>query len=190
MNVTITLSDAEFPNDQQQLIQSALGVRDNAEFVSAMKRLFKAAALEYVNMFVEEGMPSRADEMRQDRLHLLIENYYQDHVPTESEVSAIFQLTNAQSRTLLRNTLSRYRNKIGRQITASAGDVIRVAKKSSDGTEWEMLIRSDVILEELNLTIEEKGPTLNRIRLKRGSASQYEAEEDTYNLLKREYGIP
>jgi hypothetical protein len=34
----------------------------------AMNTLCKAAALEYINMFVEKGMPSRADELRQDRL--------------------------------------------------------------------------------------------------------------------------
>jgi hypothetical protein len=52
-----------------------------------------------------------------------------------------------------------------------------------------MVIKSEVILEELNLIVAEQGPTLKRIRLKRGSAGQYEVEEDTYNLLKNEYGI-
>lgn len=189
MNVTITLSDNEFPKDQQRVIRSALGLHNEAEFVGAMKMLCKAAALEYINMFVEEGMPSKADEVRQERLRLLIENYYQDRVPTESEVAAIFQLTNSQSRTLLRNTFSRHRNKIGSQVRASATAVIRAAEKSSDATSWDMLIKSEVILEELNLTITEKGPTLKRIRLKSGSAGQYEAEEDTYNLLKNEYGV-
>lgn len=189
MNVTITLSDDEFPKGQQKVIRSALGLHNDTEFGSAMKMLCKAAALEYINMFVEEGMPSKADEVRQERLRFLIENYFQDHVPTESEVAAIFQLTNSQSRTLLRNTFSRHRNKIGRQVRASATAVIRAAKKSSDGTRWDMLLKSEVILEELNLTIAEKGPTLKRIRLKTGSAGQYEAEEDTYNLLKNEYGV-
>jgi hypothetical protein len=189
MNITITLTDDEFPKEQQKVIRSALGLRNDAEFGGAMKMLCKTAALEYITMFVEEGMPSKADEVRQERLRFLIENYYQDHVPTESEVAAIFQLTNSQSRTLLRNTFSRHRNKIGRQIRASATAVIRAAEKSTDEARWDILIKSEVILEELNLTVAEKGPTLKRIRLKTGSAGQYEAEEDTYNLLKNEYGV-
>jgi hypothetical protein len=67
--------------------------------------------------------------------------------------------------------------------------VIRSAKKSRDGGTWEIVIQSEVILEELNRAVAEKCPTLKRIRLKRGSAGQYEVEEDTYNLLKNEYGI-
>jgi len=189
MNITITLTDDEFPKEQQKVIQSALGLQKEADLDSAMRKLCKAAALEYVNMFVEEGMPTSADEVRQERLCFLIENYYRDRVPSESEVTAIFQLTKPQSRTLLSKTISRHRNKIGGQVRASAAVVIRAAKKSSDKTTWEMVIKSEVILEELNLIVAEQGPTLKRIRLKRGSAGQYEVEEDTYNLLKNEYGI-
>jgi hypothetical protein len=189
MNITITLTEDEFPKQQQNVIQSALGLQKQADLDGALKKLCKAAALEYVNMFVEEGMPSSADEVRQERLRFLIENYYRDHIPSESEVTAIFQLTKPQSRTLLSKTISRHRNKIGGQVRTSVAAVIRSAKKSRDGGTWEIVIQSEVILEELNRAVAEKGPTLKRIRLKRGSAGQYEVEEDTYNLLKNEYGI-
>src|SRR2546426_11710164 len=101
-------------------------------------------------MFVKGGVPSRADEGRKDRLYLLITHYYQNPLRPESEVSSIFQLTSSQSRTLLRNTRSRYRTKIGAQVEASVKHVISAAKKSKDTGRWEMLIDADVILEELN----------------------------------------
>jgi hypothetical protein len=189
MDVTISLTPQDFDQAQRKLVREALGLKNDAELATAMKRLCKAAALEYINMFVEKGMSSRADEIRQDRLFFLISHYYQSRIPPESEVSSIFQLTSSQSRTLLRNTRSRYRTKISSQVNASAKAVVAAANKNTDTGRWEMLIDSEVILEELNLVIGKKGPTLKTVRLKQGSAGQYEAEEDTYNLLKVEYGI-
>ena len=67
LNITVTLSDADFDVTQRGLVQETLGLKDHAELEGALKRLFKAAALEYINMFVEKGLASRADEVRQDR---------------------------------------------------------------------------------------------------------------------------
>ena len=189
MDITISLSDEDFGPAHRKLVREALGLSNDAELAKAMKRLCKAAAVEYVNMFVEKGMASRADELRQDRLYFLISHYYQNCLPPESELSSIFQLTPSQSRTLLRNTRSRYRTKIGAQVNFSAKAVIAAAKKNEDSKRWEMLINSNVILEELNLVVAKKAPTLKPIHLKKESAGQYEAEEDTYQLLKIEYNV-
>lgn len=189
MEVTISLTDEDFDVGQRKLVREALGLDTDADLARAMKRLCKAAVVEYINMFVEKGMPSRADEVRQDRLYFLICHYYQNRVPPETEISSIFQLTSSQSRSLLRNTRSRYRTKIGPQVNASAKAIITRARKNTDTGHWEMLINSEVILEELNLVVGKKGPTLKPVHLKRGSAGQYEAEEDTYRLLKAEYNV-
>jgi hypothetical protein len=189
VNVTITLSDDEFDADQRLVVREALGLRSETQLAEAMKKLGKAATLEYISMFVEKGMPTRADEVRQDRLYFLLENYYENRLPPEAEVSAIFQITSSQSRTLLRNTRSRYRNKIAVQVKSTAKAVITAATKNADTDRWEMLIDSAVILEELNQAIRTKKPTLKLVQLKLGSAGQYEADPDTYTFLKGEYGV-
>jgi hypothetical protein len=99
----------------------------------------------------------------------------------------MFQLTAAQSRTLFRNTRARYRTKIGAQVRKSAKDVIDNAQKTAGGN-FEMLIESDVILEELNSVVRRKEPTFKPVHFKKDSSGQYEADEDTYKLLKKEYG--
>lgn len=187
MNITITLSDADFDATQRALVQETLGLKNQAELEAALKRLFKAAALEYVNMFVEKGLASRADEVRQDRLFFLISHYYQNGIPSQIEVASIFQLTQSQSRTLLRNTRSRYRTKVSAQVKAAAKRVVADAKKNKSSGNWEMLIPSEVIREELNLLVARKQPTFKPVHLKKDSAAQYEADEDTYQLLKTEY---
>ena len=187
LNITISLSDTDFNATQRQLVQETLGKKTQTDLVDALARLFKSAALEYINMFVEKGLASRADEVRQDRLFFLISHYYQNDIPSQTEVASIFQLTQSQSGTLMRNTRSRYRTKISIQVKAAAKKIVAEAKKNTDSNNWEMLIPSDVIREELNLTIALKKPTLRPVHLKKDSSALYEADEDTYQLLKSEY---
>jgi hypothetical protein len=74
-------------------------------------------------------------------------------------------------------------------VNFSAKEVITKAKKNEDSGQWEMFINSNVILEELNLVVAKKEPSLRPVHLKKESAGQYEAEEDTYRLLKKEYSV-
>ncbi len=50
------------------------------------------------------------------------------------------------------------------------------------------LIKSKIILEELNSIISQQGPLLVQIAKKKGIASLYVCPEDTYNLLKKAVG--
>lgn len=125
----------------------------------------------------------------QERLFFLLSYYYKDRLPLESEISAIFQLTQSQSATLLRNTISRYRIKIQAYITNTLQAVIKSAKKNEETDHFEMVIKSKIILEELNRIISQQGPLLVQIAKRKGIASLYNCPEDTYNLLKKAVGL-
>ncbi|HEX4959718.1 MAG TPA: hypothetical protein VF173_02680 [Thermoanaerobaculia bacterium] len=187
MRIDFTLGDSEFNTDNRKLVIELLALKDEADLEAAMQKLCKAATLEYLDMFLESGMPSRADEIRQVRLYFLLLYYYKDYLPPESEVSAIFQLTASQGRTLLRTTRSRYRTKIAKQVRESV--LKALIKPIEDSEMWEIKIDSNVILEELNLLIVKKKPGLTPVQLKRGSAGKYVVDQDTLDFLKKEYGI-
>lgn len=189
MEIVVNLSADDFNEEQQTIVKDALGLNDGEEFNRAIGKLAKAATLEYINMFVEKGLPTRADEVKQDRLYFLIKYYYEDRIPHEGELSSIYQLNSSQSASLLRNTRSRYRTKIGNQVNSSVRAVVSTATKNPSTDNWEMCINSDVILEELNILIGKKGPRLKKVRIKPGSAGEYIAEEDTYQLLRTELGL-
>jgi len=138
-------------------------------------------------MLTEGGMPSRADETKQNRLLYLILFYFQSTLPTESQISTIFQLTQSQSKTLLKNVVSKYRHKIEKILNATMSEVIEQAE-FHDGL-YLVVIQSDIVRDELDMLITQNEPTYKPITKKRGSAGQYEISEDSYNLLRGELGI-
>jgi len=133
-------------------------------------------------MFNEKGLPTRADEVLQERLFFLITNYYDNFLPKESEISSIFQLTHSQSKTLLKNVRSRHRTKIYQQIKYSLCNIVEWAEPEGEN-EYKMIITSDNLKEELNLIIAQKGPRLKKLIAVKNSAGEYSFPTDTYNLL-------
>ena len=190
MNITINICDAELSAADKTLIKECLGLNTNPDLAPALTKICKTSFLEYCKMFKEKGIPTRADEVMQERLFFLLNHYYLDRIPSENEISTIFQLTPSQSRTLLRNTKSRYRTKISRFITNSLKTIIQGAALNDETDKYEFICLSSVIIEELNLIISQKGPTLEQINKIKGKASKYECAEDTYDLLKTELGLP
>lgn len=186
MEITFNLTDQELTVDDITLIKDCLGLESETELDISLKKLSKAAFMEYINMLKEKGLPTRASEVQQERLFFLLIHYFQNRLPSENELSSILQLTQSQSKTLLRNTKSRYRTKISRNIRATLLEIINSATREDEKDPYEFVCCSQTMFEELNLIIIQKGPTLEPIQKIKGIASKYCCASDTYNLLKKE----
>ena len=186
MDIQFEIDNNEFDQEQQELVKKTLKL-DDAQITIALNKIAKAALKEYLTMLVEGGMPNRADEVKQDRLLFLIQSYYENHLPTESEISTIFQLTQSQSKTLLKNTVSRFRHKLDDFLANSMKEIIQSAEHANDV--YLVVISSDVIKDELNMLITQNEPTFKPITKRKGSAGQYEISEDSHALLCGELGI-
>lgn len=186
MDITITISNDELSASDKTLIKECLGLTIAPELNAALTKLTKAAFMEYMKMFKEKGLPTRADEVQQERLFFLLTHYFQIRLPSENELSSIFQLTQSQSKTLLRNTKSRYRTKISNFINNTLLETLNSATQENAGDPYEFVCTSPTTVEELNLIISQKGPTLEPIQKIRGLASKYSCAVDTYNLLQEE----
>ncbi len=185
MEIIIDVSDIELTSDDKTLIQNCLGL-SSGEMNEALTKLCKTAFMEYLKMFKEKGLPTRADEVQQERLFFLISYFFKDRFPSENDVSSIFQLTPSQSRTLLRNTKSRYRTKIGSFVKRTLLETINSATQQSLGIDYEFVCLSPIIVEELNSIVSQKGPELKPIEKIRGIASKYTLPADTRDLLMQE----
>lgn len=186
MEITFQIDDEEFEKNQKELVKKTLKIED-AGIQEALNKIGKASLTEYLTMLVEGGMPSRADEAKQDRLLYLIESYFCDSLPTESQISTIFQLTQSQSKTLLKNTVSRFRNKLDYVLANTMRAVLEAAEHSNNT--FLAVISSEVVKDELNMLITQNEPTYKPIIKRKGSAGQYEISEDSHALLCRVFGV-
>lgn len=186
MDITFQIDDQEFEVEQRELIKKTLKIEDD-EIQDALNKIAKASLTEYLTMLVEGGMPNRADEAKQDRLLYFIQSYFGEILPTESQISTIFQLTQSQSKTLLKNTVSRFRHKLDDILFSTMKKVISSAEYV--GEMYLVVISSDVVKDELNMLITQNEPTYKPIIKRKGSAGQFEISEDSHALLCQELGL-
>lgn len=186
MDIEFVLTHNDLDQDKQNLIEKTLRL-NQGELNENLNKIAKAATAEYISMLIEGGMPNRADESKQDRLFHLIANYFEQSLPNESQISTIFQLTQSQSKTLLKNTVSRYRHKLDISLQATMRAVVESAGHAED--KYLVVISSDVVKDELNMLITQNEPTYKPITKRKGSASQYEISEDSHELLCQVLGI-
>lgn len=168
----------------EEVIKDCLNLNLN-DFEEAFSKLAKAAFIEYINMLKDKGLPTKASEIMQERIYLLSIHYFKEQIPSENEISSIFQIPLAQSKTLLNNIKSRYRVKIKHLIKNSLRKVIDQAIQNPN-EDYILECNSPSIIQDLNLIIDQKGIGLKPIEKIKNSASKYVCTIDTYNLLKSE----
>ena len=79
-----------------------------AELNAAFAPYATAAVHEYVSMFLGQKVFTRGSDIREYRLFLLIRIAFENSIPDEQKVCALFQCTLSQSRALLRAVMSKY----------------------------------------------------------------------------------
>lgn len=186
MEISFTIEGEDFTESEKETLKTNFGISED-QLPSVLNDLAKTAFIEYKNMVTDHGIPDKAAEVREERLGYLIKFFYKDHIPKESEIQTIFQLPSTSSKTLLKNTRSKKRTLLDKQIKLTVMKVLENAKENGD--KFRIEIKSDNVLQEINELISEKGAGLNKVTAVRNIASLYDCSKDTMNLLKSEYGI-
>lgn len=187
MAIQVELSDDIFTQDEVERLKSLFGTETDEGFNDAINAISAAAITEYKEMLLGKGLATRADEIKQHRLFHLVKHYFQGRIPTESEVSLMFQLTESESRALIRNVRTKFRYQLEEEVFSTLKVIVSSAVLRD--TNYFVVIQSDNVLEELNRVISLNAPQLDPITKARGSARQYQISEDTYNLLSGYYRI-
>lgn len=90
-------------NEEKDLLRKTLNCSSDDELIISLARISKAASTEYLEMILGKQLPTRANEINERHLFYLLKFYFRGRIPSEAEVSALFQATHSTSRTLLRN---------------------------------------------------------------------------------------
>lgn len=184
MNITLDIPEYILNEDNKQRLKNTLNTGDED---LNMNGIILASFLEYKDMLLGNGLPTRADEIKQHRLFHLIKHYFRGRIPNEAEVSRMFQLTESESKSLIKNVRTRFRYQLESEINNTLKQVMLEYTKNDD--KYEVIIQSDNVLEELNRILTQVNPVLEPIKKVRDSSRKYSMAEDTYNALKRHFDL-
>jgi hypothetical protein len=189
--VSIELSDDIFSGNEQKLkelfkIDTDKSIDDqNLEFQNKIQEVTCAALSEYMEMFLGMGLPSRSDEILQQRLYFLIKYYFKETIPSESDVSSHFQITRSKSRSLIRSVMTRYHHKLENQMKKTLKKTIELKiDDPNDENLYQLKITSDNVLEQLKAIQDKEAPELDRLRKVKNSSRMFYISKRSYDKLK------
>lgn len=186
MDVNLNL-DEIIGEEEKRVLRSVLECGTDQELQEALTKIGKAALYEYLDMILGRQLPTRADEMRERRLFHLLKHYFIGRIPTEAEVSSLFQLTDSDSRRLVRNVRTKFRFELEEEIINITRAILRRGRAHNG--DYRVVITSNNILEELKQKVSVIAPELNQIHKVANSTCVYNIPEDTFLRLCGVYGI-
>lgn len=148
----------------------------------------KAAAEEYARMFLGQKVFTRGSDIREYRLFLLIRNAFNNAIPDEQTVCALFQCTLYQSRSLLRAVMSKYQYELSSAIEGTLKELIgRVEKDQNDLLV--VAVNNETVVAELNKVLALADPTQDQVARRSGKLAMYELKPAAYQALCKRYGL-
>lgn len=181
MKFTVELEVADADLDR---LVSATGIT-RAGMAAALPGHAKAAFAEYIEQYLGRRALNRGADILEHRLHLLIRNAYANQVPSEQQVSGLFQTTASQSRTLIRNTLSKFRFELEAALKSTVKGVLEAARH--DTGQFHLSIRSAQVLDALKTRLEQSHP--GEVPIARTpDASTWMLKRASYRALCTDFG--
>lgn len=180
--ITVHIPEHFFSTEEQVRLMDTLGIESEDQWVTALQKLTLSALSEMKQMLLGDGLPTRADEIMIHRLYHLIEHYFVDHIPSEAQVSAMFQFTSGKSKSLLRNTLTRFNYYLRHHRLNTLAELLESGEQDAFGN-YILTIHSDTLVDELNFIISQEAPTLDPLKKQPNTARNYKVTGDSFAIL-------
>jgi len=112
--------------------------------------LVKAAVQEYLDMLSGEKVFSKASDIKEYRLLLLIENVFEE-MPSEMVVANLFQLKRSEARTLIKNVDAKYRRRLNNKLEQNLKKLVNsIDEVKNDKDETTFYCESQYQIDKLN----------------------------------------
>jgi hypothetical protein len=175
----------EYSSAERAQLADALGC-STQNLDGRLAAFVAAAEEEYVRMILGQHVYSRGQDIKIYRLSLMIRYAFAGRLPTEGQISALFQTTATESRGLLRAVRAKYQYELRQAIHDSLQAAVSRAIREETGGDWSMVCESENIIDALNDAITRHDGSLPRIKRAAGSAGAYEIANSTYQALVTE----
>lgn len=146
----------------------------------------RAALGEYLETYLGRRAYTRGTDIQELRLALLVEHAFGGRIPDDTTISALLKTTPSGSRTLIRNTLAKYRHQLDAAMTASAKAVLEGVVWAGDDARSTQA--STNVVELLNQRLLALDPTLKPVSRLAGSAGTWVIDEVSYDDLCPAFG--
>ena len=140
----------------------------------------RAAVQEYWDMISGEKVFSRASDIREYRLLLLIENVF-NGMPGEAIVSNLFQLKRSEARTLMKNVDAKYRRRLLETKKTSLRNIIDGIDTKKKTSDYDFICDSSCLIDSLNDLVSPENEMIQKVPNK---MNRYKINADTLNQLK------
>ena len=168
--------------DETSQLAATFGCKE-VNLGSEIARYSSAAEEEYLRMILGQRVFTRGQDILEYRLYLLIKNVFGGHLPSEQQISSLFQTTTTQSRGLLRAVMSKYQYELQDAIHGTLRDVLSAASDDPNSDGCLITVDSGNIIEALNRQIISIDGSLHQVSKLRNSASTYVIAKDSYDQL-------
>lgn len=168
--------------DERKQLAQILNCKPN-EVAGKLKAFSEASTEEYVRMILGQRVFTRGQDVREYRLYLLIRHVFEGQLPTEQQISALFQTTTSQSRALLRAVMSKYQYELQDAISASLTAALSTASRSNDTGPWTLTVDSENVIDALNRRLAATDGTLPQIVRAKNTITTYEIQNSAYQKL-------
>lgn len=181
INIQTTI---ELSEDETQTLKEVLPDEEHSLFQDKLNKVASAAVEEYCRMILGQKVLGRANDIREYRLRLLIKTLYNNTIPSEQAVSALFQTTPSESKALIRSTALKYKYELKEALHATLKGIIKKAENTDqDGTHY-VIIDSPAQVDELNRILLSENGIVPKIKKDLRTLSQYIITESSYAILK------
>ena len=187
--VDVKVPDNWATADEIQKLKQLFEVEEEADYEDALQRICIAALHEYKEMLLGQGVPTRAEDVKQHRLLFLTKYYFKGGMPSEAQVGNMFQLTESQSRALIRNVSSRFRYTLEEELLDTLQSTLKKASLDKDSDDYHLVILSDNVLDEMRRILKKDFPLLKPIAKVPNTSRQFSISVDSYKALEQHLGL-
>jgi hypothetical protein len=184
MPTQVEIPDDFFTLDDKEKLKELFEVKRDQDFRKALNGVVLAGLEEYRDMFLGDGLPMRADDIRQFRLLYLIKHHFEHRIPNELEVSTMFQIPETRARNLIRYVLARFRNIIEQEILNTIETTLKGIRTSKRPNLSLVYIGADNIVEEINRIISLAGSEYRLLTKEQPGSHSYEISMDSLDKVK------
>ena len=160
-----------------------------AELNAAFAPYAATAVQEYVSMFLGQKVFTRGSDIREYRLFLLIRTAFENSIPDEQTVCALYQCTLSQSRALLRAVMSKYQYELRPAIEGTLLKALKAVRKDQNDTLL-VTVNNENVIDEMNKALAAIDGAQDQVVRRTGKLATYELQPAAYRALCDRFNVP